>query len=364
MIAGTVPVIMQTPWVNIALLALILFQAATGYLGMTSNRPPEAWLLWLHGIGAYALILVMVLKMGVIIDAWRRKKRWTGRRRGFVALLVLLILTTALGLIWTFAGPIYLGGFSLVSLHIYLAIPLLLLMLWHTYHMRFIWRVPEATGRRLFLGSAVAGAAGLLSWGAVDRVKGWQGWPGAGRRFTGSYETGSFTGQFPSVSWIVDRPPPVDVSAWRLRINGRVNSPLVLSYKELAALPQVEIQATLDCTGGWYTSQVWRGVRVGDLLRQAGLDESAASVTFEAVSGYKRRFGLVAAADYILALGIVASPPGAEGAGAIFRPLAHGNGFPVRLVAPDERGVEWVKWIGAVTVNETGPNWQMPLPIQ
>lgn len=358
--------IMLSPWVNIALLALILLQAVTGYLGMTSNRPPEAWLLWSHGIGAYSLILLMALKAGIILDAWRRKKRWTGRRWGFVLLLILLIVTTVLGLLWTFSGPLYVGGFSVVSLHIYLAIPLLLLMLWHAWHMRFIWRVPGATGRRLFLGSAAAAAGGLLAWGAVDRVKAWQGWPGAFRRFTGSYETGSYTGQFPSVSWIADRPAPVNVDSWRLRVEGALATPLELTYADLTAWPQVDVEATLDCTGGWYTVQRWRGVRVGDLLARAGLGDEAASVTFEAVSGYKRRFALDVAAGYIVATGVITSLPEGDPATGpgIYRPLGHGNGYPLRLVAPDERGVEWVKWLGTIRVNTTGPNWQLPLPIQ
>jgi DMSO/TMAO reductase YedYZ molybdopterin-dependent catalytic subunit len=31
-------------------------------------------------------------------------------------------------------------------------------------------------------------------------------------------------------------------------------------------------------------------------------------------------------------------------------PLPHGNGAPCRLVAPDRRGLEWVKWVGQVEV--------------
>ena len=356
---------MQTPWVNIALLALILLQVITGYFGFTNGRPPDAWLLWLHGIGAYALILLMVFKAGIILDAWRRKKRWTGKRRGFLVLLVLLILTTAMGLAWTFIGPVYIGGFSLVSLHIYVALVVLGLMLWHAWHMRFIWRVPEATGRRLFLGSVLAAVGGFLAWGTVGRVKAWRGWPGALRRFTGSYETGSYSGQFPSVSWIADQPPVVDIARWQLVVTGFVGNPLVLGYDDFIQLPQVELEATLDCTGGWYTSQIWRGVRVGELLARAGVRPEAASITFESSTGYKRRFGLVTAENYLLATGILAGFQGElPQPGAIFKPLPPGNGYPLRLVAPGERGVEWVKWISAIHVNETGPNLQMPLPIQ
>lgn len=361
---------MQTPWVNIAYLLLLAMMAVTGYFGFTSNEEPEAWLLWLHGIGAYSLIVLMLFKGGVIFDAWRRKKRWTWSRVVFALTLALLILTTVAGMLWTFVGPIYLGGFSLVSIHMYVAIPLLLFMGWHAWRMRFIWRVPGAVGRRLFLGTLGGAVAGLALWRTAGVVSAAREWPGSQRRFTGSFERGSFTTSFPSVSWIADRPAPVDVSSWQLRIEGAVAQPIVLDYAALNALTLVEIPGTLDCTGGWYTQQMWRGVLVADLLDMAGLTDRAVSVTFEAVSGYKRRFDLEAARLYMLAVGTIT---GAEaGAGlriagtgsGLFETLSHGHGYPVRLVAPDRRGVEWVKWIGTMRVNETSALWQMPLPIQ
>ncbi|WP_374687245.1 molybdopterin-dependent oxidoreductase [Promineifilum sp.] len=353
---------MKLPWVNLLLLFLLLAQAITGYFGFTNGREAAAWLLWLHGIIAYALILLVFLKANIILDAWRRKKRWTGRRVGFLVTLALLGLTLLLGLLWTFNGPLYLGGFSLVSLHIYVAVPLMLLMLWHAWHMRFIRRVEGATGRRLFLGGLAATGAGLLLWLIVGRAKAWAGLAGAARRFTGSYETGSFGGDFPVVSWIADRPPPVDVTAWRLRVEGAVERPLSLSYADLTQGPQRELVAALDCTGGWYSVQRWQGVRVGELLAQAGLSDQAASVTFVSVSGYRRRFALPAAQGYLLALGVIpGSEPDQPGA---FQPLSHGHGAPARLVAPGERGMEWVKWVTIIRVNESGPYVQSPLPLQ
>lgn len=353
---------MKLPWVNLLLLFLLLAQAITGYFGFTNGREAAAWLLWLHGIIAYALVVLVFLKASIILDTWRRKKRWTGRRAGFVVTLVLLGLTMLLGLLWTFNGPLYLGGFSLVSLHIYVAVPLMLLMLWHAWHMRFIRRVPGATGRRLFLGGLAATGAGLLLWLTVGRVKAWAGLAGAARRFTGSYETGSFGGDFPVVSWIADRPPPVDVAAWRLRVEGAVERPLSLSYADLAQETRREVVAALDCTGGWYSVQRWRGVSVGELLERAGLSGRAASVTFEAVSGYRRRFALAEAQNYLLALGTIPdSEPGQPG---VFQLLGHGHGAPARLVAPGERGVEWVKWVTVIRVNTSGPYLQSPLPLQ
>jgi DMSO/TMAO reductase YedYZ molybdopterin-dependent catalytic subunit len=279
-------------------------------------------------------------------------------------LLVLLGLTLASGLLWTFVGPLYLGGFSLVSLHIYIAIPLILLMAWHAWHMRFIWRVRHAVGRRLFLGMIGGAATGAFAWWTLNRVKGSELapgglpeteppiLPGTTRRFTGSYEVGSLGGGFPTVSWIADRPPMIDPAEWQLQMVGAVRQPQLFTYEQLREMATDEITTTLDCTGGWFTEQVWNGVPVKRLLAAAGLLETAASVTFQSQTGYKRRFGLAEAATFLLALDVGGQP------------LSQGHGFPLRLVAVNRRGVEWVMWVTAVEANTTGPWWQLTMPIQ
>jgi hypothetical protein len=50
---------MKVPWANILLLLLLLVQTGTGYLGLLNNREQFNWVLWLHGIGAYALVLLL-----------------------------------------------------------------------------------------------------------------------------------------------------------------------------------------------------------------------------------------------------------------------------------------------------------------
>lgn len=350
---------MKTPWVNLLLLLLLVVQTVTGYFGMTGGRSSGAWVLWLHGAVAYGLVLLLYFKAGVIFGAWRRKRKWSARRAGFVVTLGLLLLVLLSGLLWTFDGPIYMGGFSLVSLHIYLAVPLMLLMLWHSWHMRFVLRVRGATGRRLFLGGLAAALGGWLLWLAAGRLTTWAGWAGAQRRFTGSYEAGSFSDNFPVVSWIGDRPPTIDTGSWRLRIEGLVERPQTITYDRLTALSQQTLTAVLDCTGGWYAEQHWRGVRVGDLLATAGVQPEAASVTFESITGYKRRFPLSEAAGFLLAVGIVTGEVESD-----LTPLSIGHGFPLRLVAPGRRGMEWVKWVTAMRLNATGSAMQSPLPLQ
>lgn len=70
--------------------------------------------------------------------------------------------------------------------------------------------------------------------------------------------------------------PRVDADTWRLRIHGEgVSNPLEFGLRELLARPLVEHDITLCCVsnevGGPYAGNArWLGVRLADLLREAG----------------------------------------------------------------------------------------------
>jgi DMSO/TMAO reductase YedYZ molybdopterin-dependent catalytic subunit len=162
--------------------------------------------------------------------------------------------------------------------------------------------------------------------------------PAADARFTGSrpLATGDGNGAFPVTSWVADDPDPVDADDWRLRVGGLVAEDLTLDVDDLA--PDATDRVLLDCTSGWYTVQDWRGVRLGDLLDEAGIDDGARWVVVRSVTGYRWSFPLSEARDLLLATHV-----GGER-------LSHGHGFPIRLVAPDRRGFQWVKWVESVEV--------------
>ncbi len=184
--------------------------------------------------------------------------------------------------------------------------------------------------------------AGLFVGGAVvyrlqETANAVLGTGGDERRFTGSRPAdGEGNGSFPVTSWVADDPDPIDPEAWSLAVSGLVADPLELESVE----PDATRHALLDCTSGWYTVQEWQGVRVGDLLDDAGALEGASHVRFVSVTGYRWTLPIGEARDALLATRV-----GGEA-------LSHGHGAPVRLVAPGRRGFQWVKWVVRVEVRD------------
>ena len=152
------------------------------------------------------------------------------------------------------------------------------------------------------------------------------------------YESGSFAANaFPTSSWVADAPRPIDAQAWTLSLGGAVTMPRDFSYDELVRASD-GLEATLDCTGGFYSTQRWRGIRVGRLLDQAALSPDARYVSFISITSYRWSLPLPEARSALLATHI-----GEE-------PLSHEHGYPLRLVAPGRRGFQWVKWVTHVEV--------------
>lgn len=149
----------------------------------------------------------------------------------------------------------------------------------------------------------------------------------------------SFSGNdFPLTIWAFDEMPAIDVATWRMKIDGEVASPGAIGYDELLGMPFTERDAVLDCTGGWWTEQRWRGVTLADLLARHSLRASAKRVDIVSLTGHAWSFP-IGEANHLL----IATHVGGE-------TLSPGHGYPVRLIAPDHRGFQWIKWVSQVHV--------------
>jgi DMSO/TMAO reductase YedYZ molybdopterin-dependent catalytic subunit len=340
------------PWANIALLVLLSLQLATGLVGLLGSSEPFRWASWLHAIGAYGIVVLLFAKGTLVLNAIRRRPGLTQARVVLSVLVLMLLATLVTGLVWITAGStIYVAGISLVNLHAYIALALFALLAWHAIDRRWIVRVPAARDRAAFLRLAGVVVAGLALWQVERTAQRLLETPGSRRRFTGSYETGSFTGEFPVVRWLNDDPEPLDEAAWRLIVDGSVRRPLELTYDEVLDRSGPALVATLDCTGGWYTKQEWGGLELAALFDEAEVSKDAESVLVESTTGFSRRFSLGDARRLTLATHVAGEP------------LSHGHGFPLRLVVPDQRGFDWVKWVTRVHVSGASHLWQPPLPL-
>jgi DMSO/TMAO reductase YedYZ molybdopterin-dependent catalytic subunit len=324
-----------TDW---GLALLVALGLVSGLATWFAGSPGGAWVFAAHALAGTALALLLLFKLRRVLPRIGARARRDPRTlRGLLALgLVLAVLVS--GFVWSTAGSVGVGGYSVLVWHGWLGAVLAVVVLAHARLRAKRPRGRDLTDRRQFLTAAALGAGALAVWQLQRPAQRALGLPGGRRRFTGSYETGSFTGnEFPVTSWVADGPRPL-ADGFRLTVAGHVRRPLSLSAAELDRGDARTV--TLDCTGGFFSTQHWRGVSLGRLLDEAGVEPAARHVRVISHTGYRWSFSLGDARDLLLATHV-----GGE-------PLSHGHGAPCRLVAPGRRGFQWVKWVERVELHE------------
>jgi succinate dehydrogenase/fumarate reductase cytochrome b subunit len=328
--------------VDWTLLAGIVLLVTTGVVSLVAGSRGDAWLFVLHGATGVALVAFLALKLWRVRDRIRTGVRSRSGRAAISVLLAVLALgALATGLAWAFGASIP-GPWTLLFVHMtfgVLVVPVFLLHLRDRLHLpsRRDLAGVDLDRRRETLAWTGAVAGGALAYRAQGAVNRALDTAGADRRFTGSRERGSDSGnRFPVTAWVADAPDRVDPDDWTLRVGGRVKETVTLGAADLQ--PDADDRAVLDCTSGWYSEHDWTGIRVGDLLDRAGVREAGRWVQFRSVTGYRWSLPLAEAREALLATHVDGER------------LSHGHGFPVRLVAPERRGFQWVKWVEAVRV--------------
>jgi DMSO/TMAO reductase YedYZ molybdopterin-dependent catalytic subunit len=190
-------------------------------------------------------------------------------------------------------------------------------------------------GRRTFL-LVLAGGISALGWASPA----WHALSGALAPAADVLPSG-VRALVPSRGWriytVSSSMPRFDPKRWRLRIDGLVERPRTLTYRELGDLPRAEQVSTFHCVTGWTVEHVhWAGVRFRDLLALVKPKPDAHALRFvSAETPYEDSLTLAQAqlADAMLAYEM-------DG-----RPLAREHGAPTRVVIPEMYGYKNVKWV-------------------
>lgn len=328
---------------NLALLALLAVALATGGLAFALGTALVRVPVVAHGAAGLGLLLLVPWKSAIVR---RGLRRWRPGSWASLAFTLVLGVCLAAGVGHATGLLRSLGGVTAMQVHVGAALASVPLGLWHVAARRVRPRRTDLSRRRLLRAGLLA-AGSLAAYTALAGLVTVAGLPGRARRFTGSFEVGSFRPrEMPVVQWLDDPVPAVDPSAWELRVLVRGAEVGRVGLGELEARRE-PVLATLDCTGGWFARQRWEGVRLSSVLGSL----SGRSVTVRSVTGYWRRFPLADVDRLWLATRV-----GGE-------PLSAGHGFPARLVAPGRRGFWWVKWVREVEVSDLPWWWQPPYPL-
>ncbi len=162
--------------------------------------------------------------------------------------------------------------------------------------------------------------------------------------------------------------PQLDLSTWKLPVEGCVEHPAEWTWDELVSLPERSVFATVECAGNgrsflqpavagvpWGAGAIghaeWTGIPVGELLARAQIKSGAVEVLFEGADEGTE-------ADHPAPMHFARSLPLEKALDRdtllVFQmngePLEPVHGFPLRLFVPGWYGVASVKWLRRIEV--------------
>jgi sulfoxide reductase catalytic subunit YedY len=130
----------------------------------------------------------------------------------------------------------------------------------------------------------------------------------------------------------------INIDEWRLEIGGLVEHPVKLTYSQVTELPPLIKDVLLICPGFFAYNARWQGVSVDKLLEMTGLSPEATHVSFSGPNAkYEKSekfpLGDIRSGKVFLAYRVNGQA------------LPKKHGFPLRVVAEDYYGGNWVKYV-------------------
>jgi hypothetical protein len=327
------------------LAVLIAALVTTGLVTLRMGAVGEAWVFVTHGLLAAALAVTVAMKLGRSLPRAIRARRW--RRVAFgLVLSAATIGALVAGFAWVASGRLLtIASWTVLTVHAWIGLVLVPITLVHLLPRR--WRLLRPPSprprmarphrpltRRQLLTAAAVGGASLAIFGTAQLA---DTLAGGVRRFTGSRWLPA-GGLPPDTTFFGEAAPPIDQVTWRLRVTDGAGLDVTYDVAALRALGECDHTAVLDCTSGWALETSWRGIPLAALLRHAGTNAIPSSVVVRSATGWSATLDPTELEDALLATGVAGGP------------LPVANGAPCRLVAPNRRGLDWVKWVTEVEI--------------
>ena len=138
----------------------------------------------------------------------------------------------------------------------------------------------------------------------------------------------------------------VDLKSWRLRIEGNIAAPHNLSYSDILELPSIERNVLLICPGVFTNHGRWKGISMMTVLNLAQMKADTTHISVYGPEGSYEKVERFPIADIRSDKVFLAYAVNGE-------KLPQRHGFPLRIVAEDYYGSDWVKYVYKIEAFKT-----------
>jgi hypothetical protein len=150
----------------------------------------------------------------------------------------------------------------------------------------------------------------------------------------------------------ITRTPAIDVRWWSFAVIGAVAHPVIWSYADLVAMPQLRRWSPVVCPmtriNPTYREAIWGGVPLGALMQSVTPIGAPQVARIESADGYA-----TVVPSHLLDRALLAIR-------CDDRPLSPDDGAPVRLIFPGNGGYNHAKWVERITLTHShdGGVWE------
>jgi sulfoxide reductase catalytic subunit YedY len=130
----------------------------------------------------------------------------------------------------------------------------------------------------------------------------------------------------------------VDLASWQLIINGNITAPRNFSYSQIVELPSIERNVLMICPGVFTNHGRWKGISLMTVLDLAGMKADTTHITASGPKGPYEKTDRFPIGDIRSDKVFLAYTVNGER-------LPQKHGFPLRIVAEDYYGSDWVKYV-------------------